>query len=190
MLLDSLAADIQKTCPKCWSSLPVSAFSKDKQKPDGLCGWCRSCRSAAKKARLADLGDVVRAQKRASRLRHRANDIHRSQRWHAVNKNNADFRAKKRAYLRRPDVRSRISDLARQSYHSKGKRWAQIQVAHAVRSCQLVPKSQCERCPSTQRIEAHHEDYSRPLDVQWLCKNCHVEADKARRQREAACSNE
>jgi hypothetical protein len=35
----------------------------------------------------------------------------------------------------------------------------------------LVPKN-CEDCgkPDTQK---HHEDYSKPLDVTWLCTTCH-----------------
>ena len=27
-------------------------------------------------------------------------------------------------------------------------------------------------------VEAHHEDYLKPLNIQWLCKKHHKEADK------------
>lgn len=42
-------------------------------------------------------------------------------------------------------------------------------------------------CPDTERvIQAHHADYSRPLDVIWLCPRCHARLDAMRREREAA----
>lgn len=31
----------------------------------------------------------------------------------------------------------------------------------------------CEACGS-ESAEKHHEDYSRPLDVHWLCRPCHI----------------
>lgn len=31
----------------------------------------------------------------------------------------------------------------------------------------------CSVCNSTENIHAHHEDYSKPLDVIWLCNKCH-----------------
>lgn len=33
-------------------------------------------------------------------------------------------------------------------------------------------------------MEAHHHDYSKPLDVIWLCTPCHSKADEARREHE------
>lgn len=37
----------------------------------------------------------------------------------------------------------------------------------------LVRPKQCSVCPSTKNIEGHHEDYSKPLEIIWLCKSCH-----------------
>lgn len=36
----------------------------------------------------------------------------------------------------------------------------------------LIPKN-CQDCGSTES-QKHHEDYSKPLDVIWLCRPCHL----------------
>lgn len=46
-------------------------------------------------------------------------------------------------------------------------------VTQAIRKGQLVRPSVCSRCGGSNRIEAHHADYSKPLDVEWLCRRCH-----------------
>lgn len=33
----------------------------------------------------------------------------------------------------------------------------------------------CEKCGSDNKIEAHHLDYAKPLELVWLCKKCHTE---------------
>lgn len=42
----------------------------------------------------------------------------------------------------------------------------------AIRAGYLKPKP-CEHCGVT-KVDAHHPDYSRPLDVVWLCRSCHM----------------
>lgn len=44
----------------------------------------------------------------------------------------------------------------------------------------------CEGCGLRKRLEKHHQDYSKPLLVVWLCKPCHAIADKIRRRLEAS----
>lgn len=33
-------------------------------------------------------------------------------------------------------------------------------------------------------VEAHHEDYSKPLEVIWLCRECHLELHKERENKQ------
>ena len=44
----------------------------------------------------------------------------------------------------------------------------------AVRRGELARATCCERCSVTgKQLEGHHPDYSRPLEVLWLCRRCH-----------------
>jgi ribosomal protein S27AE len=36
-----------------------------------------------------------------------------------------------------------------------------------------IKKEPCARCGITKSVQAHHEDYSKPLDVIWLCAKDH-----------------
>lgn len=37
----------------------------------------------------------------------------------------------------------------------------------------------CEKCgEKTEKLERHHKDYLKPLEIIWLCKNCHRIEDK------------
>lgn len=63
--------------------------------------------------------------------------------------------------------------------------WSAVKVA--VRQGKLVRPSACERCGrSWTRIEASHDDYSKPLYVEWLCVPCHRKKDRRRSAYEMA----
>ncbi len=56
--------------------------------------------------------------------------------------------------------------------HPKASR-AQRAVHWAVKVGHLVRPETCEQCGKGGRIDGHHPDYTRPLDVVWLCRSCH-----------------
>jgi hypothetical protein len=55
----------------------------------------------------------------------------------------------------------------------RAKRLARKIVQEAVRRGALV-RHPCEKCGSEDRIHGHHDDYSKPMEVRWLCLPCHA----------------
>jgi len=59
---------------------------------------------------------------------------------------------------------------------NKQRVFANREVSNAIRDGKLK-RLPCERC-GDKKAEAHHEDYSKPFDVMWLCKNHHMARHK------------
>lgn len=74
---------------------------------------------------------------------------------------NPQFLARRRLawarYAAKPEARIKIK--------------ARNKVKHLCRVGKMV-RGDCEQC-GTPKAHAHHEDYSKPLDVRWLCALCH-----------------
>lgn len=50
---------------------------------------------------------------------------------------------------------------------------AHTAVNNAIRDGKLVKQTSCEECSSEFAVEGHHDDYTKPLEVRWLCALCH-----------------
>jgi hypothetical protein len=46
-------------------------------------------------------------------------------------------------------------------------------IYNALRDGKIVRPEFCGNCGRTAKVQAHHTDYSKPLDVVWLCFDCH-----------------
>lgn len=82
-----------------------------------------------------------------------------------------------RKYRQRPDVKRRRSEnmLARrrESEEERMKVAARRALYYAIEKGRMQ-KGHCEVCGAI-KVEAHHDDYSKPLDVRWLCNRHHIE---------------
>ena len=45
----------------------------------------------------------------------------------------------------------------------------------AIRSGKLTRPQICQKCLLSVKVQGHHKDYSKPLEVEWLCKKCHMQ---------------
>lgn len=93
-------------------------------------------------------------------------------------------------YQTKPDAKWLTSET-----HARKRQWqirnAEKRAAHKAVEYALMRgdliRQPCERCASETNVQAHHDDYSRPLDVMWLCQPCHIQRHRElRAMREAA----
>lgn len=127
---------------------------------DYECRKCRSAREAKRRKERIALGMPVSSGPQMPRE------------WHV---------AYEHEYCKKPEVKARKAEQARlrlrdpAQRHKHEARWA---VRRAIQAGKLH-RGPCEVCGAAQ-ADAHHDDYSRPLDVRWLCRSHHVEVHKAR----------
>lgn len=141
---------VNKVCFKCGESKDLSCFYRHKQMSDGYLNKCKPCAK----------NDV---------LKHRSENIE-----------------KIREYDRARG--SRLSDeyLSSERYKAsmkKGQAAWKLKNAHKIKAMAKVSSAirngsvkrlPCVKCGNI-KAQAHHEDYTKPLDVIWFCKKHHME---------------
>lgn len=141
---------ITKTCKKCSSELPEdSGFYAN----DNTCKECRKVMARENRARNIEYYRQYD--------RERANLPDRVKAREEYSKTPEGIEAANRAKNKWTQINAK-------------KRWATNAVNNAIRDGHIVKPDFCSECGKTDcRIEGHHCDYNRPLDVIWLCSACH-----------------
>lgn len=139
-----------KTCFKCHTLKPLSEFYGHSEMADGHLNKCIECTKKDTAARVARLSQDP-AWATAERTRHRLKS--------------AKARANGTAHKFTTEER-RLRFEKWSSDHPQ-KRAAHQAVSNAIRDGRLV-RQPCEKCGAL-KVQAHHDDYSKPLDVRWLC---------------------
>ncbi len=82
-------------------------------------------------------------------------------------------REKVLAYDRERGGRQGAVYLSEYRARNKMKQRAQSAVGRAVMDGRLVKPDRCSHCHAVAPVHGHHQDYSLPLAVTWLCIPCH-----------------
>lgn len=155
-----------KICFKCGVGKPVDEFYRHPAMADGRLNKCKACTKR-------DVRDNYRAN-RPQYLQYERGRLH------------LPHRVEARKQYAKSDVGAAVMRKSRQGYWERNplKKAAHTATCNAIRDGKLI-RQPCEVCGES-RAEAHHDDYSKPLDVRWLCKRHHDEWHQNNRSKDAA----
>ena len=156
-----------KRCRKCSQTKPYSLFHKNKSTKDGYGWWCKDCsKIEGRKYYLANK-DKYRELTRKWRKNNKERTLELNTR--SVSKCIETRRAYGRNYKNKYPKKYKC----RMTTHS------------AIENGSLIRPDICSVCCGTDKyIQAHHDNYDRPLEVVWLCNSCHNELHKQLRDTE------
>ncbi len=90
---------------------------------------------------------------------------------------NKDYLKEKNNQRNTTDKGRELNKMRSEKYRSteegKQKQKARAVINHGLRDGKLHKPDRCEICYYEKDLEAHHHDYDKPLEIQWLCKQCH-----------------
>ncbi len=77
-----------------------------------------------------------------------------------------------RAKERSPEQLATAAEIQRESKRRYPEKWkARAALNNAIAAGKMI-RQPCSEC-GAKRAQGHHHDYSKPLDVEWLCVACH-----------------
>ena len=158
----------QKQCFKCMRHLPLDDFYRHSKMADGHLGKCKECTKAdVNKNRAANLEYYQQYDRHRFQyeLERRSLQLDQMREWA---KNNPEKLAevKSQWQARNPE-----------------KRQCHLSLASAIAKGTLVKSASCQSCGTSEgRIQGHHPDYTKPIDVMWLCATCHSRQHRLERE--------
>jgi hypothetical protein len=78
-----------------------------------------------------------------------------------------------RASRRRYYIRNRDLLIAKAKAAPIEQIRARTRILTEIRAGRMVRPDRCEKCSRLCKPQGHHDDYSKPLIVRWLCASCH-----------------
>jgi hypothetical protein len=159
-----------KKCTKCEKQKNLDNFYKASGNTDRVESTCKLCKKQyyeENKARLL----LNRRKKYYTDQEHRDRILEKSAKYKLENQEKV-----KSGFLRW------LSSSKGELY--KKKNYVKSQAYWAVEAALKKGEMQRESCADCgyHIAEAHHEDYSKPLEVTWLCRKCHAELHKQYRK--------
>ena len=147
----------EKVCFKCNVLKPLSDFYKHKQMGDGHLNKCKSCTKKDVHNYREDNLEKIREYDR--------------------NRPNHEERLKRNKEYAKTEKGKEVSAKGLKNYRRKhvDRHRAKALFWYALRDGKVIRPDRCQHCNVECVPQGHHNDYSKPLDVVWVCVPCHTE---------------
>lgn len=144
-----------KACRQCGDVLLLDDFYVHPMMRDGHLNKCKKCiQSNVRRYALANPEKVRLLGRRFARL--------------------PKYRQKDKSWREKNPEAVKVI-RTRWEVRNPEKRKAEWTIGNALRDGKIIKPSACQKCLAVTKIEAHHPDYSKPFEVEWLCLTCHGE---------------
>lgn len=173
-----------KPCAKCKIMLSIDNFHKNPTQRDGFDHYCKKCRKIMNQKSISKHRDRIVAYRKAYAISNKEKISNKWKDYYNTHKSKLNENYRK-YYLehkdsikntmqkwldKHPGYRSNQTSKFRSNNPEKYK--SHIIVFHSLVNG-IISKSPCSKCGATTNIHAHHNDYSKPLEITWLCASCH-----------------
>ena len=191
---------MSKICTACKVEKQFEEYGKDKKGKFGLNQKCKlCCRDRSKKTnRSQESIEKIKKYKAGWQRNKRVLLNARLRVRYSENIEKSRDEARKRAVKCRKsnkykEAKNEYDRLYRKRFPERSR--ARDKIKHAVCSGKLTRSTKCELCKNDGPTHGHHQDYSKPLDVIWLCPTCHISGhrnheDRAERLSEKTLSRD
>ncbi len=176
----------KKVCKKCGATKTLEFFAKrSKEKYHTYCQECAN--ASAREYYTPELGrrswerkkennhERVKEQNNKATKKYRAKNID----WiRAKGRENAKNREQKY------DKEKALKWVRKWQKKNKHKLNAAAKARRAVKLGKIIKPNYCQICGDEAKLQNHHHDYSKPLEVIFVCRMCHGLMDRVRRKYE------
>lgn len=92
-------------------------------------------------------------------------------------RNREHFHEYERKRNKRPHRKRHMTEATKLHRQRHPLRYAARTAVHNAITRGDLKREPCSGCGTTHRVQAHHADYSKPLEVTWACFRCHREKE-------------
>ena len=192
-----------KKCRDCQVIKEFDQFYKKSVNLDGLYSYCKSCtKKQFNKTREKNL-EKYKEKSREYQKKNKKKILDQAKEYYQENREKiletvAVYKRKNKKEISIKEAKKRLSDTERfeknrkkhlewskdnrkvlNEYQrkwyqkNKEKRKAHVCLYRAVQSEKVIRPNECSKCNKKCIPDGHHEDYTKPFEVEWLCRACH-----------------
>lgn len=164
-----------QVCTKCELEFPVDQFGTYKNRNRVLIyKRCATCRANYKSEHYRKNEEAYKSRAKTHLENNREHHRIRSRKYREDHYEHLSQLAKQRYTSEQGRVANKMrSRKYRENPINRMKEKARGAVNSLVRKGVLSKPSTCMECSKLGKVEAHHDDYSKPLEVLWVCRKCH-----------------